>query len=117
MMQALSKRYGTSFTVRLPFFGPTVIISDPALVKQFFQTRTDVVCNVEPNLDLVLGPGSTFGLQDEQHRRRRKLLVPRFTGSGCGPTRTSSRRKRSRRSPAGPRVGSSRCWHRRTGSP
>src|SRR5215207_10055909 len=54
MMQALSKRYGTSFTVRLPFFGPTVIISDPALVKQFFQTRTDVVCNVEPNLDLVL---------------------------------------------------------------
>ncbi len=53
--------------------------------------------NVEPNLDLVLGPGSTFGLQDEAHRRRRKLLVPRFTVSGCGPTRTLSRRKRSRR--------------------
>jgi cytochrome P450 len=80
MMQALSKRYGTAFTVRLPFFGPTVIISDPALVKQFFQTRTDVVGNVEPNLDLVLGPGSTFGLQDEEHCRRRKLLVPPFHG-------------------------------------
>jgi len=38
------------------------------------------VCNVEPNLDLVLGPGSTFGLQDEAHRRRRKLLVPPFHG-------------------------------------
>jgi cytochrome P450 family 138 len=74
MMQAVSKRYGTSFTVRLPFFGPTVIISDPALVKQFFQTRTDVVRNVEPNLDLVLGPGSTFGLRDEEHRRRRRAL-------------------------------------------
>ena len=41
MMQVLSKRYGSSFTVRLPFFGPTVVISDPPLVKQFFQTRTD----------------------------------------------------------------------------
>jgi cytochrome P450 len=81
MMQVLSKRYGSAFTVRLPFFGPTVIIADPALVKQFFQTRTDVVRNVEPNLDLVLGPGSTFGLQGEEHRRRRKLLVP--------PTRTA----------------------------
>ena len=80
MMQVLSKRYGTAFTVRLPFFGPTVIISDPALVKQFFQTRTDVVRNVEPNLDLVLGPGSTFGLQGDEHRRRRKLLVPPFHG-------------------------------------
>lgn len=80
MMHVLAKRYGTAFTVRLPFFGPTVIISDPALVKQFFQTRTDVVRNVEPNLDLVLGPGSTFGLQDQEHRRRRKLLVPPFHG-------------------------------------
>jgi cytochrome P450 len=79
-MHALGKRYGSAFTVRLPFFGPTVIISDPAVVKQFFQTRTDVVRNVEPNLDLVLGPGSTFGLQDEEHRRRRKLLVPPFHG-------------------------------------
>ncbi|MDT5236882.1 MAG: cytochrome family, partial [Mycobacterium sp.] len=24
MMQVLGKRYGTAFTVRLPFFGPTV---------------------------------------------------------------------------------------------
>ncbi len=79
-MQMLGKRYGSAFTVRLPFFGPTVMISDPALVKQLFQTRTDVVRNVEPNLDLVLGPGSTFGLQDEEHRRRRKLLGPPFHG-------------------------------------
>jgi cytochrome P450 len=80
MMQVLSERYGTAFTVRLPVFGPTVMISDPTLVKQFFQTPTDVVRNVERNLDLVLGPGSTFGLQGEEHRRRRKLLVPPFHG-------------------------------------
>jgi hypothetical protein len=29
-MHALGKRCGSAFTVRLPFFGPTVIISDPA---------------------------------------------------------------------------------------
>jgi hypothetical protein len=29
MMQMLGKRYGSAFTVRLPFFGPTVMISDP----------------------------------------------------------------------------------------
>jgi cytochrome P450 len=50
------------------------------LGETVFQTRTDVVRNVEPNLNLVLGPGSTFGLQDEDHRRRRKLLVPLFHG-------------------------------------
>jgi hypothetical protein len=30
MMQMLGKRYGSAFTVRLPFFGRTVMISDPA---------------------------------------------------------------------------------------
>ncbi len=80
MMDVLHKRYGSAFTVKLPFFGPTVMISDPALVKQFFQTRTDVVRAVEPNLDLVLGAGSTFGLQGDEHLRRRKLLVPPFHG-------------------------------------
>jgi cytochrome P450 len=80
LMAVMSKRYGTAFTLRLPFFGPTVLISDPAMVKQFFQTRMDVVENVEPNLDLVLGAGSTFGLKGDDHRRRRKLLVPPFHG-------------------------------------
>jgi cytochrome P450 len=78
--QTLGKRFGTAFSVRLPFFGPTVVISDPALVKQLFQTATDIARAVEPNLDLVLGSGSMFGLQGDEHRRRRKLLVPPFHG-------------------------------------
>jgi hypothetical protein len=81
-MQTLGKRYGTAFTVKLPFFGPTVTISDPVLVKQFFQTRTDIVRNVEPNLDLVLGPGSTFGLQDEEIAGAASCWCRRFTASG-----------------------------------
>ena len=33
LMQALNKRFGTAFSMRLRTFGPTVVISDPALVK------------------------------------------------------------------------------------
>ncbi|WP_370068631.1 cytochrome P450 [Mycobacterium sp. MAA66] len=79
-MQRMQNRYGTAYSVRLPTVGRAVIISDPDLIKQLFQTSTDVARGMEPNLDLVLGPGSTFGLQGEAHRRRRKLLVPPFHG-------------------------------------
>jgi cytochrome P450 len=57
-----------------------VVLSDPVLVKELFQTSTSLVQGVEPNLDVVFGPGSTFGLHGEEHRRRRKLLVPPFHG-------------------------------------
>jgi cytochrome P450 len=77
----LGKRYGSEFTIRLPLYGgPAVVISDPVLVKQLFQTPTDIVRQPEPNLSSVLGWGSTFGLHSAAHRRRRKLLVPSFHG-------------------------------------
>ena len=81
VMLTLGKRYGPAYSVRLPFFGNAVVISDPKLIKQLFLTSTDVARGVEPNLDLVLGRGSMFGLQGEEHRRRRKLLVPPFHGN------------------------------------
>jgi cytochrome P450 family 138 len=103
--------------VRLPFFGRTVIISDSALVKQFFQTRTDVVRNVEPNLDLVLGPGSTFGLQDEAHRRRRKLLVPPFHGKRMRAYENLVEEETLKETDTWPEGRDSRCCHRQIGSP
>jgi cytochrome P450 family 138 len=80
LMESLAKRYGTEFSMTLPF-RPVVVISDPALVKELFQTSTTLVQGVEPNLDVVFGPGSTFGLHGEEHRRRRKLLLPQFHGN------------------------------------
>jgi cytochrome P450 len=76
----MAERFGSAFMVRLPVFGPTVVISDPALGKELFQQSTDAVRGVDQNLGVVLGPGSMFGLQNDEHRRHRKLLLPPFHG-------------------------------------
>jgi hypothetical protein len=75
----LGRRYGSAFTLDLPIFGKTVVISEPALIKDLFTTSTDLVGRAS-NLGTVLGPGSTFSLDGAEHRERRKLLVPPFHG-------------------------------------
>jgi cytochrome P450 len=78
-VSALGRRYGRAFTVDLPIFGKTVVVSDPALIKDLFTTNGDLVGRTS-NLGVVLGPGSTFSLNGAEHRERRKLLVPPFHG-------------------------------------
>jgi cytochrome P450 len=76
---ALARRYGSAFTLNLPTFGNAVVISDPAVVKDLFTSGTDLVGRAS-NLGVILGPGSTFSLDGDEHRERRKLLVPPFHG-------------------------------------
>ncbi len=76
---AIGRRYGTAFTVSLPVFGNAVVIGDPGLIKDLFTTSSDLVGRAS-NLGSVLGPGSTFSLDGDEHRARRKLLVPPFHG-------------------------------------
>src|ERR1700674_5337818 len=61
--------------------GATVTVPDPALAKELFHQPTDAVQGVDANLGLVLGPGSTFGLQGQKHRAHRKLILPQFHGN------------------------------------
>jgi cytochrome P450 len=75
----LTRRYGSAVTLNLPVFGKAVLISEPALVKDLFTTGSDLVGRAT-NLGAVLGPGSTFSLDGDEHRERRKLLVPPFHG-------------------------------------
>jgi cytochrome P450 len=75
----VARRYGSEFTLNLPIFGETVVISDPALVKELFTMNTDLIARAG-TLGQVLGPGSTFSLEGTAHRQRRKLLVPPFHG-------------------------------------
>ncbi|GAB3225632.1 cytochrome P450 [Mycolicibacterium hippocampi] len=78
---ALGRRYGSTFTLQLPVFGETVVISDPVLVKDLFSTSRDLVGRPQNNLGGdVLGPGSIFNLEGDELLARRKLLLPPFNG-------------------------------------
>ncbi|MDH6198270.1 cytochrome P450 [Mycobacterium frederiksbergense] len=76
---AIGRRYGGAFTVDLPIFGPTVVVSDAELIKDLFTAGGELVGRAS-NLGHVLGPGSTFSLDGDAHKERRKLLVPPFHG-------------------------------------
>jgi hypothetical protein len=76
---ALAKRCGPAFTLRLPIFGQTIVVSDPSLIKDLFTTNTDLIARAGV-LGEMFGPGSTFSLDGAEHRERRRLLVPPFHG-------------------------------------
>ena len=80
VVQRMQRRYGPSFTLRLPGWGKTAFLTEPALVKQLFTTSPELIGNLEPNLGRVLGPRSFFNLDGEEHKRQRKLLLPPFHG-------------------------------------
>jgi cytochrome P450 len=79
-LQYASKRHGRVFAINVPFFGRSVVVSDPALARQVFLASTDDLINVQPNLSRIFGPGSVFALDGKEHRARRKLLAPPFHG-------------------------------------
>lgn len=75
------RQYGDAFTINLPTFGRTVVISSPELVKQVFQAKPDVLAfGVRSPLGDVLGPGSLFAMDGEQHLRERRVILPPFHG-------------------------------------
>ncbi|MCB0950211.1 MAG: cytochrome P450 [Mycobacterium sp.] len=78
---ALGRRYGSTFTLNIPVFGETVVISDPVLVKDLFSTSRELIGRPKNNLGRdVLGPGSIFNLDGDALLARRKLLMPPFSG-------------------------------------
>jgi cytochrome P450 len=79
-VRRMRERYGDAFTVNLPIFGRSLVISDPAQIKQLFLAGPESVDNLERNLGRVFGPGSLFALTGEEHRKQRKLLIPPFHG-------------------------------------
>ncbi|WP_099023333.1 cytochrome P450 [Mycolicibacterium palauense] len=78
---ALGRHYGPTFSLKLPVFGQTVVVSDPVLVKDLFSTSRELIGRPENNLGGdVLGPGSIFNLDGDELLARRKLLLPPFHG-------------------------------------
>lgn len=73
-------RHGRIFEINVPFFGRSVVVSDPALASSVCTAAGEQLINVQPNLGNWFGPGSTFGLDGGPHRDRRRLLAPAFHG-------------------------------------
>jgi cytochrome P450 len=79
VIAAASRRYGTTYTFNLPIWGPTVVISDPVMVKDLFSTGSELA-ERPTDLGEVFGPGSTFSLTGSEQLKRRKLVLPPFHG-------------------------------------
>ena len=81
VMEAAQRWYGDAFTIMLPILGRSVIVSSPELVKQVFQAPPDVLAfGVGSPLGEVLGPGSLFSMDGDEHLRERRVILPAFHG-------------------------------------
>lgn len=79
-VQQIGRRYGDIFTLNVPVYGHVVVVANPQYAKQVFTTSPEDLGNVQPNLSRLLGSGSVFALDGDDHRRRRRLLAPPFHG-------------------------------------
>jgi cytochrome P450 family 138 len=78
--QHMARRHGDVYMLTVPVYGRIVVVANPQLAKQVFTSSPDVLGNIRPNLSRLLGSGSVFGLDGDEHRQRRRLLAPPFHG-------------------------------------
>ena len=81
-LEECRERYGTPFTVRLSSERTIVITDDPVAIKQVFTSDPTKLLAGVANVVLrpLLGPRSVLTLDDPEHMRQRKLLLPPFHG-------------------------------------
>ena len=78
--QHMTRRHGDVYMLTVPIYGRIVVVTNPQLAKQVFTTSPEVLGNIRPNLSRLLGSGSVFALDGDEHRQRRRLLAPPFHG-------------------------------------
>jgi cytochrome P450 family 135 len=79
----LRRRYGDVVSVSFPSFPRLVYVADPELVKRVFTGDPHRFHAGEANatvLEPALGPHSVLILDEREHMRQRKLLLPPFHG-------------------------------------
>ncbi len=76
------RRYGKRFTMRLPFSGAFVILTDPDEIKEIYTAPPDVLHPGEGAKVLmpVVGWNSVILLDEDAHMEQRKLILPAFHG-------------------------------------
>ena len=78
---ALGRRYGSPYTINLPIFGRTVVVSDAALAKEIFAASSELVELVEE-----AGPRDLTGFVREPYPpgiRCAAQAQSRASGGGC----------------------------------
>jgi cytochrome P450 family 135 len=81
-LERCQKHFGDIFTIRVKHAGTWVILADPEDVKQVF-TADHAVLGVglaNSILGPLLGPRSVMLLEEPEHVKRRKLMLPPFHG-------------------------------------
>jgi cytochrome P450 len=78
----LHRLYGDMFTVTILPTGPMVIVADPELVREVFRGSPAKFHAGEGNevLRPVLGDRSVLVADEDEHLRRRRLMLPMFHG-------------------------------------
>jgi cytochrome P450 family 135 len=81
-MRTCRRRYGKAFTMRMIMGPPSVVVSDPQLIREVFTGPPAVLRAGESNsfLGPLVGDRSVLLLDGPEHLRERKLLLPPFHG-------------------------------------
>jgi cytochrome P450 family 135 len=81
-LEAMHRRYGDAVTLRTVFDERFVMLFDPALVRELFQGSPERLHAGEANalLGPILGQRSVLLLDEGEHLRHRRLLLPPFHG-------------------------------------
>ena len=77
-----AERYGHTFTLRLPISGRSVMISEPAYLREIWSNDRDHRLSAGRKflLEPVLGGRSVLLQEGDEHLRRRRLMLPPFHG-------------------------------------
>ncbi len=82
LLESCHRRFGDSFTLRLPGFPPFVVVTTPDAVRDVFSGDPDVMHAGKANaiLEPLVGAKSILLLDGKAHLRERKLMMPPFHG-------------------------------------
>ena len=72
------RRFGDQFRLRLPTIGPSVVLADPASIRDVFSLRADQITTNATVLEPFLGPKSLLCVDGASHDRQRRLLARAF---------------------------------------
>jgi cytochrome P450 len=75
-LEQCQRQHGDIFTVRLPANPPFVLVGDPDAVKQVMSGSYDTLERTADEVRFILGERSLVLLEDEPHRRTRRLMMP-----------------------------------------